>query len=68
MTWLPACAPYAPVAAWFPVPRYGDIQRGRCGYCGEVTIQHFMPAGVFIRGLICCKCSRCTGVFTVDGP
>lgn len=62
------CAPYAPVAAWFPVPRYSAIQRGACRYCRDLTIQRLMPAGLLVRSVICCKCGRCAGMFGVERP
>jgi hypothetical protein len=59
-------APYAPVAAWFPVPRYSTIQRGGCRNCGAITIQRLMPPGLHVRGVICCKCGRLAGMFEAD--
>lgn len=60
------CAPYAPVRPWFPVPRYSAIQRGACRYCEGLTIQRLMPTGLFVRGVICCKCGQCASMFQVD--
>jgi hypothetical protein len=50
------CAPYAPVAAWFPVPRYSEIQRQACRGCGGLTVMRLVPTGMFVRAAICCRC------------